>query len=351
VRADGSGRDPAQELAEEIRRAVEEGASGISVENGRATAKFWEDAERHVVPSVEEGAPFARIKRGLLRLLRVFTRVQSTFNVRILEGARELDREIEEVRREIDRDRERRARLEARVAVLEAHPAAGAAPSTVRREVPGLPDSLYVEFEAAFRGDAKSVRDRQRVYVDFFRAAPGPVLDCGCGRGEFLELLREATIPAEGIDANAVAVEIARSRDVSARHGEARELLEGFRERAGGVSAIQVVEHMEPAAVFDFLRSAFAALAPGGGLVVETINPHSLYAMKAFRLDPTHRWPVAPETLDLMARVAGFEPREIRYLAPVPAAEALEETDDNARKLNRWIFGPQDYALLARKPE
>jgi SAM-dependent methyltransferase len=355
---DRDGQDRAEDLAEQVRRAVAASASEIEPDRDRGAARLWEDAERHVVPTVEPGAPWAAFKRVLLRLLRVLTRVQSTYNVRMLEGSRELERELARLRREVERDRERlageRRRLEARFAVIEAssgRPAPRpAAAETGRARTGGIPESFYMEFEAEFRGEERSVRERQKVYVDFFRGAPGPVLDCGSGRGEFLELLGEANIPAEGIDANAVAVEIARGRGVSVRRGEALELLAEFEGRAGGVAAIQVVEHMEPDAVFDLIRSAFSALRPGGGFVVETINPNSLYAMKAFHLDPTHRWAVAPETLELMARVAGFEPREIRYLAPVPAGEALDEIDDNARKLNRWIFGPQDYALLARKP-
>ncbi|HWC64836.1 MAG TPA: methyltransferase type 12, partial [Thermoanaerobaculia bacterium] len=89
---------------------------------------------------------------------------------------------------------------------------------------------------------------------------------------------------------------------------------------------------------------------PGGRLLLETINPDSLYAMRAYRLDPTHRWPVPAPTLSLLVRDAGFEEREIRFVSPVPPAEALEETGENERKLNRWLFGFQDYALFAERP-
>jgi hypothetical protein len=73
--------------------------------------------------------------------------------------------------------------------------------------------------------------------------------------------------------------------------------------------------------------------------------------MRAYRLDPTHVWPVPARTLSLLVRESGFRETEVRFVSPVPAAEALEETGENERKLNRWIFGFQDYALFAERPE
>jgi len=354
----------AERLAEEIRRGMREAAPHPSEDTGASPAlRAWAGAERYAVPSVAAGATLAAVKRLLLRVLRIAPRSQGTFNAKLLEGARSLDRTVEELRRDLADAKLRLIRqndlLQARVAALERAGTAGApavaaltgAPAGAPiAGTPGITDGLYARFEEAFRGTFEGVRERQEQYVDFFRGAPGPVLDCGCGRGEFVALLRRSGIEAEGVETNRVAVTIAEREGLPVTAGDAFERLARERGRLGGVAALQFVEHLDPGAVREFLGRAFEALAPGGRLLLETINPDSLYAMRAYRLDPTHRWPVPAATLSLFARDAGFVEKEVRYLAPVPPEEALAETGENERKLNRWLFGFQDYALLAERP-
>lgn len=360
-RPSGAGQDeptPAERLAEEIRRAIPHrpGADAGSPAGGASLTRAWGEADRFIVPSVEPGAPFYRLKKILLRALRLVTRSQGSFNARVLQGARDLEkaivvlreersREIEELRRQVDL---LHARLSAGSAGGASPASAGAPPAA--RPAPGLPEGFYLRFEEEFRGPEASVRRRQEAYAEFFRGAAGVVLDCGCGRGEFLEALRAAGVEARGVDANAVAVELARGKGLAAERGDVFESLGSERGSLGGVCALQLVEHFAPEEVYRFLELGFQALRPGGRLLLETINPDSVYAMRAYRLDPTHRWPVPADTLALMAREAGFVEREIRYFSPVPESDRLEESSENDRKLNRWIFGPQDYALFARRP-
>ncbi|HET9795460.1 MAG TPA: class I SAM-dependent methyltransferase [Thermoanaerobaculia bacterium] len=345
-----------ERLAEEIRRGVREAAPHPAENAGDSPAlRAWAGAERYSVPSVPAGAGLAFVKRTLLRILRIATRSQGTFNAKLLEGARALERTVEELRRDLAEAERRLARqndvLQARVAAVERAGAPADSPRAApSAPAPGITDGLYARFEEEFRGSEETVRERQEQYVDFFRGAPGVVLDCGCGRGEFVSLLRRSGIEAEGIDANRVAAGIAAREGLPVAAGDAFERLAGARGSLGGVSALQFVEHLEPPAVREFLGRAFEALAPGGRLLLETINPDSLYAMRAYRLDPTHRWPVPAATLSLFARDAGFLQKEIRYLAPVPAEETLAETGENERKINRWLFGFQDYALFAERP-
>jgi SAM-dependent methyltransferase len=347
----------AERLAEEIRRGVREAAPHASEDVGDSPAlRAWAGAERYAVPSVPPGAGLAFVKRALLRLLRIATRSQGTFNAKLLEGGRALERTVEELRRDLAAAEVRLARqndvLQARVAAVErgSAPVRPPSPGGPVAAAPGIPDGLYARFEEEFRGSADAVRERQERYVDFFRDAPGPVLDCGCGRGEFVALLRKSGIEAEGVDANRVAAGIAERAGLPVAPGDAFERLSRAHGALGGVAALQFVEHLDPPAVRDFLGLAFEALAPGGRLLLETINPDSLYAMRAYRLDPTHRWPVPAATLSLFARDAGFVEKEVRFLAPVPPEEALAETGENERKLNRWLFGFQDYALFAERP-
>jgi len=366
-----SERTSAERLAEEIRRGVREVIPRPEGEPDDyvPALRAWDEAERHVVPAVPAGASLPRVKRWMLRVLRLVTRSQGSFNMKVLEGTRALDRSLAILRGEFDPAERRLSRttelLQARMQTYETPAPAGApgpggsptspsaglaAPLSAGLAAP-LSDGLYVRFEEEFRGSEQAIRERQEGYAGFFRGAPGPVLDCGCGRGEFVEILAAEGIPATGIDANRVAIALGRKRGVAIEEGDAFDRLRSLRGVLGGVCALQFVEHLTPASVAAFLALAFGALAPGGRLLLETINPDSLYAMRAYRLDPTHVWPVPARTLSLLVREAGFREREVRFVSPVPAAEALSETGENDRKLNRWIFGFQDYALFAERPE
>ena len=114
--------------------------------------------------------------------------------------------------------------------------------------------------------------------------------------------------------------------------------------------AFQVVEHWSCGQIFRFLSSARRALRPGGALVAETVNTDSISALRAFFLDPTHVRPVPPAALSFLAEAAGFTETRILYRAELPAAQRLTEATENDVKLNRLLFGPQDYALVARVP-
>jgi O-antigen chain-terminating methyltransferase len=126
----------------------------------------------------------------------------------------------------------------------------------------------------------------------------------------------------------------------------------------GGIFASQLVEHLPPAVLFRLLELAVAKLRPGGLFVAETINPLSPLALRNYFADLTHAQPVVPETLELLARQAGFAEVETRYLneperrLEVPAEGAAGDTvaAENARRLNEVVFAPLDYAVLARTP-
>ena len=202
-----------------------------------------------------------------------------------------------------------------------------------------LPD--YFAYEARMRASTLEVRERQRPYVELLRDH-APVLDVGSGRGELLALLREAGVEASGVDAHADMVAFARGEGLDVRQ---QDLLEALAERApaslGAVTALQVVEHLPPGVLVRFLELAHAALREGGLLVAETINPSTPAALRHYFADLTHAQPVVPETLELLARQAGFAAAEIRYLN--------EPSPHEDRRISEALFAPLDYALVARK--
>jgi O-antigen chain-terminating methyltransferase len=226
-----------------------------------------------------------------------------------------------------------------------------------------VPPFDYFSLEMRIRGPRADIRERQRIYVDAFREA-APVLDVGAGRGEFLGLLGEAGIEARGIEVDPELVDYGRSQGLSVELGDAVGHLEGVDDASlGGIFAAQLVEHLPPAALVRFLTLAAAKLRPEGILVAETINPLSLVALKHYFADPTHAQPLVPQTLEVLARQAGFRRTEIRYLNEPSEEERLRAVElpdgaefDPARTalarnvdlLNAVVFGAQDYALHAR---
>jgi O-antigen chain-terminating methyltransferase len=311
------------------------------------------------------------MKRLALRLLRFLWRDQASFNVLSLEAQLALVQALEQNHQKVMRKQEAVQRLErslaereaswgrraaiqdGRLSVLETRsPSAEAsAKAESAPTATEIPPGVYSLFEEHFRGEPASVAEKQRFYLPFLKDVPGPVLDVGCGRGEFLAALREANVPASGVDTNPLSVALGREAGFEIEEGDGIEALTRRPPRSlGGVVAFQVVEHWTAGATWAFLRAARRALAPGGVLIAETINTDSLSALKAFFLDPTHVRPVPADALKFLAEAAGFADVSIEYRAPLRPEERLAEASPNDVRLNRLLFGPQDYAVIARVP-
>jgi O-antigen chain-terminating methyltransferase len=192
------------------------------------------------------------------------------------------------------------------------------------------------------------------------------VLDLGCGRGEFLDLLRDAGISARGLDLNHEMVEACRARGHVVAEGDALAYLETLQDGSlGGVFAAQVVEHLEPEYLSRLLETARLKLRSGGVLVLETINASCWLAFfESYIRDLTHVRPLHPETLQFLVRASGFHEVHVEFKSPVDRSarlaaavapggpegmrEALDTINENMTKLNDRLFSYQDYAVLAR---
>jgi SAM-dependent methyltransferase len=361
-----SSQDLKRVLAEEVRAAIAEAAPAAAAVEDRgdpASASVRSSlarAEEVLTPAVPDGAPLAAAKRLAIRALRFLWRNQSSFNALSLAStaglADGLDRLRAETSRGIDELARRAGVQESRLTLAESdsaslRPVSGAVSGAAPATAGPLPAGVYALFEERFRGSPEEIARGQSFYLEFVRGAPGPVLDVGCGRGEFLGLLRTAGIPASGIESNPVSVEACRRAGLEVESGDVFDRLAG---RAAGtlgaVVAFQVVEHWPPEAIFRFLQEARRVLAPGGVLVAETVNADSLSALRAFYLDPTHVRPVPAQALAFLAEAAGFGDLRVEYRSPLPATERLEEHSPNEKRLNALLFGPQDYALIGRAP-
>lgn len=240
------------------------------------------------------------------------------------------------------------------------------APST---EHPALSTALYVGFEDRFRGSQADIRARVQDYVALFAGASN-VLDVGCGRGEVLELFREAGIPARGIDLNPSMIDVCRERGLEATVADAVGYLEAQPDASvGGLLAIQVVEHLESAYLSRFLELAFHKMTPGATMVLETINPTCWVAFfESYIRDTSHKWPLHPDTLQFIVEAHGFSQVGVQFRSPVtetgklrrvsapgggtadPVLNDLVATvNAHADQLNSRMFSYMDYAVIARR--
>ena len=213
---------------------------------------------------------------------------------------------------------------------------------------------VYDAFEAEFRGDAAVVSQRAETYLPIITSVsagiPGfPVLDIGCGRGEWLQLLRDRGLAAQGVDSNPTFAAQVRALGLEVVEGDAVEYLTAAAgDSVGAVTAFHIVEHLEINALLALVREAYRVVRPGGVVIFETPNPENVVVGScSFYNDPTHRRPIPPPTLSFYLRHAGFSNVTVTSLAPLnlvqgPVSDALKPIVD------RFNMG-QDYAAIGYK--
>ncbi len=214
----------------------------------------------------------------------------------------------------------------------------------------------YFDFENHFRGSIESIKKAQEVYLPYFRGKKR-VLDIGCGRGEFLSLLRENDIPAKGVDIYEPYVDYCNSKGLKAVCGDGTAFLAGV-DYLDGIFVGQVVEHLKPEEIIRLCNTAYEKLSEGGCIIIETPNPTSLAIYtNAFYIDPSHIKPVHPLTMKYYLEKAGFRNIETLftensrppYSIPELALEGAGEFNSAMKQLSDILYGSQDYAVIAVK--
>ncbi len=225
-------------------------------------------------------------------------------------------------------------------------------------------DEFYFEFEQAFRGSddvkcegwkhyAALVADHYSAHQAEFNKAYH--LDVGCGRGEFLQHLKSRKVPARGVDSNEVMVTHCHELDLEVAKADALAYLAEVEENSLlGISAFQFIEHLFLRDLCDFFALSYRTLRPKGLLILETVNPESVYGLRWFFMDFTHNKPLFADMIRFMLTKTGFRDIDVRLTSPVESWKQLgtvghQKADENFHKLNNLIFGYQDYAVLAHK--
>ncbi|MEA2268813.1 MAG: hypothetical protein QOC64_1423 [Solirubrobacteraceae bacterium] len=317
--------------------------------------------------AIQQGGPSGVARRTVLQAMRPYTYHQDELNGLVVSALREVNQRFDDLVVDVQSEVVRlHGQLKSLERILPGMEAGAGSPFDLARVLEGArarpgsthPAISYVDehgrralgfergdeedgegyrgFEDIFRGSEDHVRAQQRMYLDLFAGCDW-VLDVGCGRGEFLDALRERGISARGLDMDSTMVERVREKGHEVELTDAASYLRGLDDdTVPGLFAAQVIEHLSAEQLSEFLELAHAKLAPGGLAVLETVNPHSPAAMKAFWTDTTHHHPLFPEVALAHCRLAGFDSGEIVF---------RDRTED----FDRDVYVNRDYAVVVRK--
>ncbi|MBC2455744.1 class I SAM-dependent methyltransferase [Clostridium beijerinckii] len=215
----------------------------------------------------------------------------------------------------------------------------------------------YVAFENKYRGSQELIRSRLKVYLKYFEKENN-ILDIGCGRGEFLELLRENNIQAKGIDVNEEMILLCKEKKLNIANVDALKYLSELEDNSlGGIILTQVIEHLEPNYLIDLISLSYKKLKPGAYFIAETINPQSLIVFtQAYFMDLSHIRMIHPYTVKFLVEQEGFKDASLEYFSEVPESvkipqinELPEDFNQAMVRLNNLVYGSRDYAIIGRK--
>jgi len=219
-------------------------------------------------------------------------------------------------------------------------------------------DAFYFAFEERFRGSREEINERLEVYLPRLREAQiAPVdsliLDLGCGRGEWLELLRDNGYRARGIDLNRVVIEQCQSRGLEVVEGDVIAYLQSMPDESVAViTGFHIIEHLPFEILVKLLNEAFRVLRHRGLVIFETPNPANVLVGSCnFYFDPTHRNPLPSLMTQFLVQYCGFAEVEILNLNPSDGfkADEVNELDELSKQFNQYFYGPMDYAVIGYK--
>jgi len=342
-----------EEIDERLRGEIEE-------KIGQARTELGEDIDERLRGEIEEKIGQARTEIGEDIDERLRGEIEEKIGQARIELGEEIDERLRSVVAAMNEDIENKAWL---ASILERRKDSYDLPASTPAVVDGM---NYFVFEERFRGPRKDVKLKQLAFVDYFEGCKH-VLDIGCGRGEFLELLGDDGIGARGIDVDENMIDYCISRGLDVENVDAVEYLENIEDKSiDGIFLDQVVEHLEPGYLIKLLDLCYRKLKYGYYIIMETVNPLSFVSFANFYIDMTHKKPVHPSTLKFLLESAGFREIETKFFSPLNDEARLRKIDmeggmeegqrrqieiynQNIDMLNNILYGAQDYAMIGKK--
>lgn len=215
-----------------------------------------------------------------------------------------------------------------------------------------LLDALYASFEDQFRGEREDIKGRLRVYLPILKAAGvgEGVLDVGCGRGEWLETLRNEGVQARGVDHNRVFVEQCRELGLDVVDKDALVYLRTLPDESlNAITSFHLVEHLPFEILIKLLDEAVRALRSGGMLILETPNPENLIVGSySFYADPTHRNPIPSPTLKFLLEARGLSDIKVMNLRASDVSR-IEGDTEIIKRFNEYFYSAPDYGIVGWK--
>jgi O-antigen chain-terminating methyltransferase len=179
-----------------------------------------------------------------------------------------------------------------------------------------------------------------------------PILDLGCGRGEWLELLSSEGLSAHGVDRNRIFLDACRGLQLDVTGQDVLAHMRKVRPNSvGAVTSFHLIEHLPHRYLICLIDAILLALRPGGIVVFETPNPRNMIVGSCnFYLDPTHKHPLPPDLSRYLLEARGFCNVEVMELHPFEKEYQISQGDAAVKHvLNQHFFSAQDYAVIGRK--
>ncbi|MEQ8757935.1 MAG: class I SAM-dependent methyltransferase [Coleofasciculus sp. G1-WW12-02] len=224
------------------------------------------------------------------------------------------------------------------------------------QEEKGLFDGFYGVLTDHFRGSREEILARLKVYLPRIAEAKigtqdSPILDIGCGRGEWLELLLDAGYVAQGLDLNQIMVEQCKTRELDVIEADALTYLQSQPDGSlGAVTGFHLIEHLPFPVLINLIEESVRVLKPGGLVIFETPNPQNvLVGTHNFYLDPSHLKPLPSALVKFMLEHCGLAQVDIINLHPYDESFKLSGSPV-AERFNEYFYGSQDYAVIGYKP-
>ncbi len=212
---------------------------------------------------------------------------------------------------------------------------------------------FYHAFEDRFRGSRELIKSRLRIYLPFVIPLKAiyddcRVIDLGCGRGEWLELMVEEGFEAQGVDLDESMLAISNAADLTVVKSDIIEYLQKIQDNSVEiVSGFHIIEHISSDSLQILVKEAFRVLKPGGLLILETPNPENLLVSTTeFYLDPTHNKPIPPKLLYFLAEYNGFA--RIKLLR-MQESQSISSLAKDIGVTDIFFAVSPDYAVVAQK--